>query len=110
MATKNLSVFFQMDSFDKLNKKSDSTISIIKEAFKKDIEIWVGSPNDICLSEKNVYAKGYKVLGSDLKLGRAEDFNIKKFNFFFIRQDPPFDLRYLTNCYIFTKKHISYSK
>ena len=100
MATKKLSAFFQMDSFEKLNKKSDSTISIIKEAIKKDIEVWVGSPNDIRLSEKNVYAKGYKVLDSDLKLGRAEDFNIRKFNFFFIRQDPPFDLRYLTNCYI----------
>ena len=27
-------------------------------------------------------AKGYKVLDSDFKLGRAEDFNIKKFNWF----------------------------
>ena len=100
MANRKLSAFFQMDRFEKLNAISDSTISIIKEAIKKNIEVWVGSPNDIRLSEKNVYAKGYKVLGSDLKLGRAEDFNIKKFNFFFIRQDPPFDLRYLTNCYI----------
>ena len=82
MGNKKLSAFFQMDSFDKLNKKSDSTISIIKEAIKKDIEVWVGSPNDIRLSEKNVNAKGYKVLDRDLKLGRAEDFNIKMFNFF----------------------------
>ena len=100
MANRKLSAFFQMDRFEKLNAISDSTISIIKEAIKKNIEVWVGSPNDIRLTDKNVNAKGYKVLNNDLKLGRAEDFNIKKFNFFFIRQDPPFDLRYLTNCYI----------
>ena len=100
MANRKLSAFFQMDRFEKLNAISDSTISIIKEAIKKNIEVWVGSPNDIRLSDKNVNAKGYKVLNSDLKLGGVKDFNIKKFNFFFIRQDPPFDLRYLTNCYI----------
>ena len=88
MANRKLSAFFQMDRFEKLNAISDSTISIIKEAIKKNIEVWVGSPNDIRLSNKNVNAKGYKVLNSDLKLGRVEVFNIRMFNFFFYKTGP----------------------
>ena len=41
MANKNLSAFFQMDPFEKLNTSSDSTVSIIKEGLKKNIKIWV---------------------------------------------------------------------
>ena len=35
MANKNLSAFFQMDPFEKLNTRSDSTVSIIREGLKK---------------------------------------------------------------------------
>ena len=100
MANKNLSAFFQMDPFEKLNTRSDSTVSIIREGLKKNIKIWVGLPGQITFKKSEVIAKGYEVLDDSLRMGKVNELQINKLNFFFIRQDPPFDLAYLTNCYL----------
>ena len=100
MANKNLSAFFQMDPFVKLNTSSDSTVSIIREGLKKNIKIWVGLPGQITFKKSEVIAKGYEVLDDSLRMGKVNELQINKLNFFFIRQDPPFDLAYLTNCYL----------
>ncbi len=100
MGNKKLSAFFQMDPFDKLNEGSDSTISIIKEGLKKNIKIWVGSPRHVTFRKSEVITKGYEVLDEGLRMGKIDELEINKLDFFFIRQDPPFDLSYLTNCYL----------
>tara|TARA_Y100001954_G_scaffold44360_1_gene46296 strand:- start:70 stop:1020 length:951 start_codon:yes stop_codon:yes gene_type:complete len=100
MSDKKLSAFFQMDPLEKLNESSDSTISIIKEGLKNNIKIWVGSPKQVTLKKSSVITVGYEVLDENLSIGKRDELEIKKFDFFFIRQDPPFDLAYLTNCYL----------
>ena len=100
MRNKKLSAFFQMDPFEKLNEGSDSTISIIREGLKKNIKIWVGSPEQITFKKSEVITKGYEVLDDCLRKGKIEELEINKLDFFFIRQDPPFNLAYLTNCYL----------
>ena len=45
-------VLFQMDSFNKLDIKTDSTISIIKEALILGIKVYVSNPNDLTLMQK----------------------------------------------------------
>ena len=100
MLNKKLSAFFQMDPFEKLNESSDSTISIIKEGLKKNIKIWVGSHSQVTFKKSEVITKGYEVLDDGLRMGKIDELKINQFDFFFIRQDPPFDLAYLTNCYL----------
>ena len=100
MANKKLSAFFQMDPFEKLNTRSDSTVSIIREGLKKNIKIWVGLPGQITFKKSEVIAKGCEVLDDSLRMGKVNKLQINKLDFFFIRQDPPFDLAYLTNCYL----------
>ena len=100
MANKNLSAFFQMDPFEKLNTSSDSTVSIIKEGLKKNIKIWAGLPGQITLKKNEVIIRGNEILDDDLRMGKVDELKINKLDFFFIRQDPPFDLAYLTNCYL----------
>ncbi len=100
MADKHLSAFFQMDPLENLNENSDSTISIIREGLKKNIKIWVGSPEQITLKKNKVITEGKQLLDENLKIGRSDEFELSKIDFFFIRQDPPFDLAYLTNCYL----------
>ena len=100
MANKQFSAFFQMDPFEKLNTSTDSTVSIIKEGLKKNIKIWAGSPEQVTLKKSEVITKGYEVLDDNLSMGKVDELQIKNFDFFFIRQDPPFDLAYLTNCYL----------
>ena len=95
-------VLFQMDSFNKLNIKTDSTISIIKEALNFGIKVYVNNPDDLTLEKNSVYTNFTDVglKGSKLSFGKIKRSNINKFDYFFIRQDPPFDLNYLTNCYL----------
>ncbi len=93
-------VFFQMDPLSDLNEQTDSTIAIIKEAIKLGLEIWIGLPKDIFYSNTKVSIKGRKILNKDLKLSSPKTLKIDELDFYFIRQDPPFDLRYLSNCYI----------
>ena len=35
-----------------------------------------------------------------MDLSTENDYFLEDFDFFFIRQDPPFDIRYITNCYL----------
>ena len=100
MVNKKLSAFFQMDPFEKLNASSDSTVSIIKEGLKKNIKIWVGQPGNITFKKSEVITKGCEILDDGLRMGKTGELEINKLDFFFIRQDPPFDLAYLTNCYL----------
>ena len=95
-------VLFQMDPFNKLNIKTDSTISIIKEALNFGIKVYVNNPDDLTLKKNSVFTNctNISLNGSKLSFGKIKRSNINKFDYFFIRQDPPFDLNYLTNCYL----------
>ena len=91
-----------MDPFNKLNIKTDSTISIIKEALNFGLKVYVNNPDDLTLEKNSVFTNctDIRLRGSKLSFGKIKRSNINKFDYFFIRQDPPFDLNYLTNCYL----------
>ena len=93
---------FQMDSFNKLDIKTDSTISIIKEALTLGIKAYVSNPNDLTLTQNNAFVSFREVtlINSKFSFSKQKNSSINKFDYFFIRQDPPFDLKYLTNCYL----------
>ena len=44
-----------MDPFNKLNTKTDSTISIIKEALNFGIKVYVNNPDDLTLEKNSVF-------------------------------------------------------
>ena len=100
-------VLFQMDTFNKLNIKTDSTIAIIKEALIFGIKVYVSSPKDLTLIQNNAFVSFTEVTSKNLKFSfsKPKMSNINKFDYFFIRQDPPFDLNYLTNCYLLELHH-----
>ncbi len=97
---KDNTAIFQIDSLKKLNFNSDSSIFMIKEALKMGIDVWISSPNTLTLYERQAFVQAYRVLDSNFSLSEPIKVSIKDFKFFFIRQDPPFDSNYLTNCYI----------
>lgn len=95
-------VLFQMDSFNKLDIKTDSTISIIKEALILGIKVHVSNPDDLTLMQNNAFVifREVTLINSKFSFSEQKNSSINKFDYFFIRQDPPFDLKYLTNCYL----------
>jgi len=97
---KKVSVLFQIDPLNKLNLETDSTISLIKEAMRINLEISICNPENIRFSGKSAITISQRIVNQDLKVGRKEEVEIKEFDFFFIRQDPPINMSYLTNCYL----------
>ena len=104
-----MKALFQMDCFSELNIKSDTSIAIIDEGLKLGCEIWTANPNKLSFFDNKVSISAKKVLNNNLDLSKENDYCLEDFDFFFIRQDPPFDIRYITNCYLL-ELHKSSSK
>ena len=100
---------FQMDPLENLNFDSDTTINLIKEAIDRNIDVWIGHPKNLSFSNENASIVAKKIINSNLSFGKSKILNLNEIDFYFIRQDPPFDMSYLTNCYLL-ELHKSFNK
>ena len=97
---KKVLALFQMDPLENLNCDSDTTINLIKEAIDRNIDVWIGHPKNLSFSNENASIVAKKVFNSNLNFGKSKILKLNEIDFYFIRQDPPFDMSYLTNCYL----------
>ena len=104
-----ISVLFQMDSFENLDFDTDTTLNLIQEALKINADVWVGYPKKLTYSDGKASITAQKIVNSDLSFGKPKNLKINEFDFYFIRQDPPFNMSYLTNCYLL-ELHKSFNK
>ena len=104
-----ISVLFQMDSFENLDFDTDTTLNLIQEALKINADVWVGYPKKLTYSDGKASITAQKIVSSDLSFGKPKNLKINEFDFYFIRQDPPFNMSYLTNCYLL-ELHKSFNK
>ena len=77
---KKVSVLFQIDPLIKLNLETDSTISLIKEAMRINLEISICNPENIRFSGKSAITISQRIVNQDLKVGRKEEVEIKEFD------------------------------
>lgn len=94
-------IAFQMDHPSRLNAVSDSTFMLIEEAQARGFSCFYYSPEHLSLRGNEVIAKLQPITIDLAKqpsytLGTAEHHPLNNFNMVWIRQDPPFDLRYIT--------------
>tara|TARA_B100000963_G_C22527356_1_gene625966 strand:- start:232 stop:1179 length:948 start_codon:yes stop_codon:yes gene_type:complete len=106
---KNFRCLFQMDPLEKLNLNSDSSIALIKKGLYLGNKIWTAAPEKISFSRKSAYVLAHQILDDKFTKGSLERICLDQFDFFFIRQDPPFDINYLTNLYAL-ELHNSFQK
>jgi len=106
---KKFLALFQMDPLENLNFDSDTTINLIKEAIDRNIDVWIGHPKNLSFSNENASIVAKKVFNSNLNFGKPKILKLNEIDFYFIRQDPPFDMSYLTNCYLL-ELHKSFNK
>ena len=102
---------FQMDDPTKINIKEDSTYMLIKESLSRGIRCFYNSPNWVYASLN----KYNQIKSSNLELSltksgkltykskKSKDTNLEKFNAIFIRQDPPFNMEYISNTYLLSQ-------
>ena len=98
----SLKVAFQMDPIEAVDIDGDTSFDMALEAFGRDHEVWVYHPKALQLHTDHVFARAQKVTrlarthGDHVSLDEPQQVDLHEFDVVLIRQDPPFDMAYIT--------------
>ena len=101
---KHFKIAIQMDPLEKINPKEDSTFVIAQEAQRRGYKLFHYSPKDISLKNNTIIAKGcyFKIINQGKKFFKKQkkiSINLNQFHYVLVRQDPPFNMEYITATY-----------
>ena len=99
-----------MDPLNKLHHESDSSLILAKEAQNRGHKIFIYEPKDLTLIDNQLFAnvsslKIEKKNKYTFKKGKCCIINLSSINVLLIRQDPPFNINYITATYLL--EHLS---
>ena len=104
-----LKIAIQMDPLEQLDLKGDSTFILGLEAIKRGFDLYFYSPADLIYKNGFVYANT-KVLDLGFKKGKEIFFygktkiqKLSSLDVILMRQDPPFNMSYITATHILEK-------
>ena len=98
-------VAFQMDPIGAVDIDADSTFRLAEAAQMRGHELFYYGPRDLAWSEGKVQAVGQRVTvqrvkGDPARLGPRERLDLAEMDVIWLRQDPPFDMGYITNTHL----------
>jgi glutathione synthase len=101
MAPKHLKVAVQMDPIERIDIRGDSTFALLLEAKERRHDIAYYTPDRMALLDGEVFAtiaplSVRDVPGGHFTLGEARRTALSAFDVILMRQDPPFDLAYIS--------------
>ena len=102
----NNQIAIQMDKIESIDFEFDTSFLIGYEAQQRNYKIFYYNPSDLIINNGNVQANGYYLeLNSDKNnyfkyTSEKIIVDLENFDFIFLRQDPPFDINYITTTYI----------
>ena len=101
----NKIVAIQGDHPSKLNLKTDTSIFLAEEIQRKKYKIFYYEPKDLSIINAKVIAKGFFIKfdynkKKFFKILKKQKLNLTKCKFILIRQDPPFNLEYISTTFI----------
>ena len=105
-----LAVAIQMDPIETINIDGDSTFALALEAQKRGHSLFYCLPRALTFREGKVSAKGWPLevrreRGRHFTLGEARREELQRFDVLLMRQDPPFDMGYITLTHILDHIH-----
>ncbi len=106
---KKLKVAIQMDPLEKLDLTGDSTFVIGLEAQKRKHILYHFTPDNLFYKDKKVFANMKELMlsvnnGKEKYIyGKNKTQELAKFDIILMRQDPPFDLAYITATHLLEK-------
>jgi glutathione synthase len=105
-----LQVAIQMDPVEGINIETDTTFFLMLEAQTRGHGLWVYRPDHLAMEGETVTARGRAlnlraVKGDHHTLGGHERRDLSEFDVILMRQDPPFDMAYITATYFLEKLH-----
>ncbi len=105
-----LRVAVQMDPIDKIKIAGDSTFALLLEAQARGHKLLYYTPDRLTQLGPQVLTRAQAlevkdVQGEHAKLGPAETVDLSSLDVVLLRQDPPFDLAYLTTTHFLERIH-----
>jgi glutathione synthase len=96
-----LAVAIQMDPIDTINIDADSTFALALEAQARNHALFHYLPEALTLREGRLYARGrplevFRRHGRHHRFGSFEEVDLAGVDVILMRQDPPFDMAYIT--------------
>jgi glutathione synthase len=106
----SLKVAVQMDPIARINVRGDSTFALLLEAQRRGHTISYYTPDQLSLNGKDVVAPVQSLsvrdeVGNHYTLGEPKRTNLASFDVVLLRQDPPFDLAYITSTHLLERIH-----
>ena len=95
-----------MDPLEGLSLKDDTSLAIIIECLSKNYNVWHFLSKNVSYLDGNINATCKNILEINeekfpyYKCGDLKNKNLKNMDIIFIRQDPPFDMSYITSTYL----------
>ena len=105
-----LSVAIQMDPVEGINIETDTTFLLMLEAQTRGHALWVYTPDKLSLEDGRVFGRGRAlnlraVKGDHHTLGGYDVREMSEFDVVLMRQDPPFDMAYITATHFLERIH-----
>ncbi len=105
-----LTVAVQMDHIATLQIAGDTTFALILEAQRRGHRLMHYTPDRLALSDSKVTAQAEPVqvadvVGKHFSLGEAEHLDLATCDVVLLRQDPPFDMAYITTTHLLERIH-----
>ncbi len=100
-----LKVAIQMDPIDGVDIDADATFRLAEEAQERGHELFYYTPDRLALDEGRVVARGWPLTvrrerGNHFTLGNEEVRDLAEMDVVWLRQDPPFDMGYITTTHL----------
>ncbi|WP_106745185.1 glutathione synthase [Yoonia maritima] len=106
----SLKIAFQMDPIGPIDINADSTFRIAEEAQARGHSLFYYTPDKLAFDQGRVTARGWpltvqRVAGDHFSLGEEQTVDLSEFDVVWLRQDPPFDMGYITTTHILDMIH-----
>jgi glutathione synthase len=107
---KVLRVAVQMDPIDRINIRGDSTFALLLEAQKRGHPLAYYTPDRLALRDGRVFVAVERLevrdtAGDHYSLGERQRVELSSFDVVLMRQDPPFDLAYISTTHLLERVH-----
>ena len=100
-----MKIAFQMDPIGPIDINADSTFRLAEEAQARGHELFYYTPDKLAYDQGRVTARGWplsvqRVAGDHFRLGDEAVVDLADFDVVWLRQDPPFDMFYITTTHL----------
>ncbi len=100
-----MKIAFQMDPIGAVDINADSSFRLAEEAQARGHTLFFYGPDQLAYQEGRITARGHdmtvqRIAGNPAELGPEREVDLAEFDVIWLRQDPPFDMHYITSTHL----------